>query len=398
MDLTEDQKKLVKAVAECYGTTNIKNKQVIDLAAELGMEPPYWFFQKYATKLSRGVWSIPCEGTKVAEPTTVAMAPAQVIPMKPATAPVATKFDPNAVSEFEYAQVPARDKLYVPFGEFKDVESIIRSAQFFPVFISGLSGNGKTFMVEQACSRAKRPMVRVQMSRETDEDDLIGGFRLINGETKFMKGPVLRAMELGAVLLIDEADRADPGKVMCLQGVLEGKPYYVKKTGEVVHPATGFNIIVTANTKGKGSDDGRYIAATILDDAWLERFPITIEQNYPSESIEKRILRGYNLEEQFIEHLVAWANVIRKTFEEGAIDEVISTRRLVHIAKTFSIFNDRSRAISLCINRFDEETKTAFLDLYAKVDPTVAPETPADETPADEQNVSESGQSSEVPF
>jgi len=401
MDLTEDQKKLVKAVAECYGTTNIKNKQVIDLAAELGMEPPYWFFQKYATKLSRGVWAIPSEGTKVAESKTVAMAPAEVIPMNSVRrpAPVATKFDPNAVSEFEYAQVPERDKMYVPFGEFKDIEGIVRSGEFFPVFISGLSGNGKTFMVEQACSRAKRPMVRVQMSRETDEDDLIGGFRLVNGETKFMKGPVLRAMELGALLLIDEADRADPGKVMCLQGVLEGKPYYVKKTGEVVSPKAGFNVIVTANTKGKGSDDGRYIAATILDDAWLERFPITIEQNYPSESIEKRILRGHGIEDEFINHLVAWANIIRQTFAEGAIDEVISTRRLVHIAKTFKIFNDRTRAINLCINRFDEATKTAFLDLYTKVDPTVVPETPVSDIPVENQQTTDtSGQSVDVSF
>jgi MoxR-like ATPase len=269
---------------------------------------------------------------------------------------------------------------------------------FFPVFISGHSGNGKTFMVEQVCAKVKRPMIRVQMSRETDEDDLIGGFRLIDGETKFMKGPVLRAMELGALLLIDEADRADPGKAMCLQGILEGKPYYMKKTGEIVHATHGFNVIVTANTKGRGSDDGRYVAATMLDDAWLERFPITIEQEYPTAAIEKRILTNYLSDDTiteddkaFIEHLVVWSEIIRKTFTEGAIDELISTRRLVHIAHTFRMIGDRMKAIRLCINRFDEETKTAFLDLYAKVDPTINPvtETPAAETTQAAENTQE---------
>jgi cobaltochelatase CobS len=378
-----------------YGNT-VTNKQVEDLRNEYGISPPYWFFREFAQKESRGKYIIvnaENAGNNYAPPASdvavweddggapvseVAMAPADIIPLTRRSTPAAIRFDPNVVSEYEYAIVPDRDRSYVPFGDFKDVESIIKSCQFFPVFISGLSGNGKTFMVEQACSRAKRPMVRVQMSRETDEDDLIGGFRLIDGETRFMKGPVLRAMELGAVLLIDEADRADPGKVMCLQGVLEGKPYYVKKTGEVVKPEMGFNIIVTANTKGKGSDDGRYVAATILDDAWLERFPITIEQHFPSDAVEKKILRSHGLDDDFITHLVAWSAVIRKTFMEGAIDELISTRRLVHIAKTYALFSNRMRAIELCINRFDEETKTAFLELYAKVDPTVVPETPVE--------------------
>ena len=375
----------VASLMDRHGNT-VTNKQVEDLRNECGIAPPYWFFREFAQKESRGKYNI--VNTEISSSTMlmtdgpwqtpvseVAMAPAVIVPLTRRSAPAVIKFDPNAVSEYEYAIVPDRDRSYVPFGDFKDVESIIKSCQFFPVFISGLSGNGKTFMVEQACSRAKRPMVRVQMSRETDEDDLIGGFRLIDGETKFMKGPILRAMELGAVLLIDEADRADPGKVMCIQGVLEGKPYYVKKTGEVVKPEVGFNIIVTANTKGKGSDDGRYVAATILDDAWLERFPITIEQHFPSDAVEKKILRSHGLDEDFITHLVAWSAVIRKTFMEGAIDELISTRRLVHIAKTYALFSDRMRAIELCINRFDEETKMAFLELYAKVDPTVAPET-----------------------
>jgi len=289
-------------------------------------------------------------------------------------------FDPNAVSSHNYAIVPERDSHYVPFGEFKDIEKIIKSKQFFPIFISGMSGNGKTFMVEQAASRSNTKMIRIQLSKETDEDDLMGGFRLINGETKFIKGPVLRAMELGALLLLDEADRADPGKIMCLQGVLEGKPYFVKKTGEVVYAQTGFNIIVTANTKGKGSEDGRYVSATMLDDAWLERFPITIEQQFPNATVERKILNLYFAdnrqmiedESKFVDKLIMWAEVIRKTFAENAIDEVISTRRLVHIVQTYKLFGDRMRSIRMCINRFDEETKTAFLDLYSKVDETVA--------------------------
>jgi hypothetical protein len=306
---------------------------------------------------------------------------AQVIPIKNKNTESSQKFDPNAESSHDYAIIPDRDKHYVPFGEFKDIEQIIKSELFFPVFISGLSGNGKTFMVEQASARVKRKMIRIQLTKESDEDDLMGGFRLINGETKFIKGPVIRAMELGALLLLDEADRADAGKIMCLQGILEGKPYFVKKTGEVIYPKHGFNIMVTANTKGKGSDDGRYVSATMLDDAWLERFPITIEQNFPNAVIERKILSLYfsdsrDLTEddnKFLDKLIMWAEVIRKTFIENAIDEVISTRRLVHIIRTYTMFGDRMRSIRLCINRFDEETKTAFLDLYTKVDETVSP-------------------------
>ena len=342
-----------------------------------------WIF-KAEYRAGRALYKLPANesvpATVAQEVSIVAMA-ADIVPIRKDTVMTKT-FNPNAVSEHEYAQVPAKDKNYVPFGEFKMIEKIISSGKFFPVFISGHSGNGKTFMVEQACSKAKRAMIRVQMSRETDEDDLIGGFRLIEGETKFMKGPVLRAMEIGALLLIDEADRADPGKAMCLQGILEGKPYYMKKTGEIIKPADGFNIIVTANTKGRGSDDGRYVAATMLDDAWLERFPITIEQEYPSPQIEKKILTNYlndgtmtEDDKSFIEHLTVWSDIIRKTFTEGAIDELISTRRLVHIAQTFRMIGERQKAIRLCINRFDEETKTAFLDLYTKVDPTINPVT-----------------------
>jgi MoxR-like ATPase len=356
-----------------------------------------WIF-KAEYRAGRALYKLPAnesDSAPVAQETSIVAMAAEIVPIRKDT-PVNKTFNPNAVSEHEYAQVPAKDKNYVPFGEFKMIEKIISSGKFFPVFISGHSGNGKTFMVEQACSKAKRAMIRVQMSRETDEDDLIGGFRLIEGETKFMKGPVLRAMELGALLLIDEADRADPGKAMCLQGILEGKPYYMKKTGEIITPAEGFNIVVTANTKGRGSDDGRYVAATMLDDAWLERFPITIEQEYPTPVIEKKILTNYlndgtmtEDDKSFIEHLTVWSDIIRKTFTEGAIDELISTRRLVHIAQTFRMIGERQKAIRLCINRFDEETKTAFLDLYTKVDPTINPvtETPAATTAEKSQEI-----------
>lgn len=385
-----------------------KNREMLDFAASTGLEKKDWnwvFNDDF--KLERGLYKLPDDGVQVTQENvgdrTATHSNVSAVQMTrgtqaaPASQTASKKFDPNALSEYNHAVVPERDKHYVPFGDFKDIETIVRSSKFYPVFIAGLSGNGKTFMVEQACSRAKRPMVRVQMSRETDEDDLIGGFRLIDGETKYLKGPVLRAMELGALLLIDEADRADPGKVMCLQGVLEGKPYYVKKTGEVVTPQPGFNVIVTANTKGKGSDDGRYVAAGILDDAWLERFPITIEQRYPSVKVEARILTGYMQDgqtgdiseddKQFVSNLISWADIIRKTFDEGAVDEVISTRRLVHIVRTYRIFDcDRMRAITLCCNRFDAETKNSFLELYTKVDDTVNPaatQAPAAEKAAD---------------
>lgn len=268
--------------------------------------------------------------------------------------------------------VPAKESTYVPWGNFKDIEMIVGSRQFYPTFITGLSGNGKTMMVEQVCAKLSREYVRVQITPETDEDDLIGGFRLINGETVFFKGPVIHAMEAGAVLLIDEIDRAS-NKLMCLQGVLEGKPVLLKKTGEVVKPSPGFNVIATANTKGKGSEDGRFTAATIIDDAFLERFTITVEQPFPTLKTEEKILKKHmekygKLDAEFAEKLCVWAEVIRKTFEDEGVDEVVSTRRLCHIAQTFAIFEDKMKSIELCISRFDGDTKLAFLDLYTKVD------------------------------
>ena len=272
--------------------------------------------------------------------------------------------------------VPKIDKLFVPFGNFNMVKNVLKSNMFYPIFVTGLSGNGKTFSVEQACASLSRDTIRVNFTVETDEDDLIGGFRLVNGETKFFKGPVIKAMELGAVLLLDEIDLGNPAKIMCLQSILEGSGYFIKKTGEYIEPAEGFTVVATANTKGKGSEDGRFIGTNVLNEAFLERFPVTCEQEYPPVAIEKKILNKVFdslgiIDKEFINKLVDWADIIRKTFYDGGVDEVISTRRLVHIAKAFSIFNDRMTSIDLCINRFDEDTKMSFKDLYTKIDADV---------------------------
>ena len=271
--------------------------------------------------------------------------------------------------------VPDYDETFVPWGNFTEIVKVLKSGMFYPTFVSGLSGNGKTFQIEQACAKLNREYVRVQISPETDEDDLIGGFRLIKGETVYQKGPVIKAMEAGAVLMIDEIDRGT-NKIMCLQGVLEGKPVLIKKTGEVITPKDGFNIIATANTKGKGSEDGRYSGASVIDDAFLERFTITLEQTFPTMQTEEKIVMKHMqkfeaIDEEFAKLLVGWADAIRKTFYDEGIDEVISTRRLCHIVQTFSIFGKRDKAIALCVNRFDDDTKTAFIDLYEKVDATI---------------------------
>jgi hypothetical protein len=302
----------------------------------------------------------------------------KVVPMKapkptPAAAPVVQQRVQSVSSEEVY--VPAKDATFVKWGYFADVKKIIDSKMFFPMYVAGLSGNGKTMMVEQACAQAKREYVRVQITPETDEDDLIGGFRLLNGETVFAKGPVIKAMEAGAILLIDEIDRGS-NKLMALQGVLEGKPVLIKKTGEVVQPAPGFNVIATANTKGQGDENGRFIAATIIDEAFLERFNVTLEQPYPSISVEKKIVANHMAkfgadDAVFAEKLVDWGQAIRKTFEDGGVDDIISTRRLCHIVQTFSIFGDRKKAIELCVNRFDPDTRAAFIDLYEKLDAEV---------------------------
>ena len=263
--------------------------------------------------------------------------------------------------------VPECDPNYIPFGNFADVKRIIKSGIFYPTFVTGLSGNGKTLSIEQACAQLGREIIRVNITIETDEDDLIGGFRLVGGETVFHRGPVVEALERGAVLLLDELDLAS-NKIMCLQSILEGKGVYLKKVNEMVKPADGFQIFATANTKGKGSEDGRFIGTNVLNEAFLERFPVTFEQEYPTPSTEAKILSKICADTRFVSHLVDWADIIRKTFNDGGVDEVISTRRLVHIVKAYSIFGNKQKALEVCVNRFDDETKQAFIDLYDKVD------------------------------
>ena len=291
-------------------------------------------------------------------------------------APAAT---PAVVESVVQNLVPSKDDTFVPFGNFTDVKKIINSKIFYPVFITGLSGNGKTFSVEQACAALGRELIRVNLTIETDEDDLIGGFRLVDGNTVWHNGPVIEALERGAILLLDEIDLAS-NKVMCLQSILEGKGVFLKKTGRYVKPAAGFNIIATANTKGKGSDDGRFIGTNVLNEAFLERFALTFEQDYPTPKTEQKILEGISLDlgledREFCEKLASWADIIRKTFKDGGIDEVISTRRLVHIIRAYAIFGKRMKSIEVCVNRFDDETKTSFIELYDKLDASVAVET-----------------------
>jgi hypothetical protein len=272
--------------------------------------------------------------------------------------------------------IPEKDDTFVSFGNFSDVKKIIQSGIFYPTFITGLSGNGKTFSVEQACSQLKREYIRVNITLESDSDDLLGGFRLVNGETVWHNGPVVEAMERGAILLLDEIDLAS-NKIMCLQSVLEGKGVFLKKIGVHIAPKAGFNVFATANTKGKGSDDGRFIGTNVLNEAFLERFPITFEQQYPTITIETKILTNVaqslkipmiGEHTDFIKHLCNWSDIIRKTFADGGIDEVISTRRLVHIIKAYSIFGKKDKALKVCLNRFDDETKATFVELYDKID------------------------------
>ena len=282
---------------------------------------------------------------------------------------------PAVVPPIEQNLIPEVDPNFVKFGNFPDVKKIIQSKEFYPCFITGLSGNGKTLGVEQACAQLKREVVRVNITIETDEDDLIGGFRLVNGSTVWHNGPVIEALERGAILLLDEIDLAS-NKILCLQSILEGNGIFLKKIGRFVRPAKGFNIFATANTKGKGSDDGRFIGTNVLNEAFLERFPVTFEQSYPKPSVEQKILDkiAHNLgvkDTEFCKRLVDWGDIIRKTFYDGGIEEIISTRRLVHIVRAYSIFNDKMKAIQVCVNRFDDETKQAFLELYDKVDADV---------------------------
>lgn len=377
---SEDQRKeLVAKLIAQYGKIATK-EQIVSYCETNNLPNPHFIIACREIKIGKSQYDL----SQMFEPVTIDTSTpenvfpamqAQVIPMKKR---IAVEID---------STIPAKDSTYVPFGFYKQLEMILKSKTFYPVFVTGLSGNGKTTMVEQAAAKLGRECIRVNISIETDEDDLIGGNTLQDGNVIYREGPVLMAMRRGAILLIDEIDRGS-NKLMCLQSILEGKPYFNKKTGEMVYAEKGFTIVATANTKGRGTEDGRFIAAQILDDAFLERFPITVEQEYPSPATEKKIvinkMEFFNkVDTEFADKLISWAEVIRKTFEEGGVDEIISTRRLVNIVQAYSIFDNREDAISYCINRFDDDTKTAFMDLYVKM---TAPEAPAEQAqPVDDE-------------
>ena len=362
MSLNRNQIAFVKAAEELFGTGSILTRDGIQhVIEENDLSFPHWFVTKSEYRVERGQYKLPDIGTKKnvkTEPDMEVALAAQVLEFK----------QPKLVDDSDVS-IPTKYPDYVPFGFFKDLRNIIKSDMFYPVFITGLSGNGKTLMVEQVCAELGRECIRVNISIETDESDLLGGPTLVNGNVVNRDGPVITAMKRGAILLIDEVDRGS-NKLMCLQGILEGKPYYNKKNGEMVYSKNGFSIIATANTKGRGSEEGRYLSQ-ILDDAFLERFPITVEQEYPDVKTEKKILTPLIDDKDFVEKLTQWADIVRQSFDQGAVDEIISTRRLVHIAKAFKIFGDRMKAIELCVARFDTDTKMAFLDLYSKVDAKV---------------------------
>ena len=369
MSLTPAKKRFVDLASAKYGEGAVMTRdEVRAFVKEADLGWVSWFVRA-PYRVGTGKFKLPVNGEMMA-------------PVKPKKlkVPVMKNSEVGEESVVAYHNptenlVPDKDPLYVPFGNFNDVFSIIKSGRYYPAFITGLSGNGKTFMVEQACAKAKREYFRVNITVETDEDDLLGHYALIDGNTVWQDGPVVKAMERGAILLLDEIDLAS-SKIMCLQPVLEGKGVYLKKVNRFVSPSVGFNVLATANTKGKGSEDGRFIGTNILNEAFLERFPITVEQEYPSMSVERKILdkvfASLDIEAgDFAEKLVTWADIIRKTFYEGGIDEIIATRRLVHIVNAYAIFGDRKKAIEMCIARFDDDTKTSFLDLYSKCDSEV---------------------------
>ena len=348
-EITEDQvKSIVKKVGRSgFGLGHIKQSKM---------------YENGKFTLPSDIPSVPKEVTP--KPTDVQEQPQSVVSL------VATNMEKQNL-------VPSKFEGFVPWGHFKDIKQIVKSGIFYPVFVTGLSGNGKTLMIEQVHADMKKELIRVNITIETDEDDLLGGFRLVNGETKFVPGPVIEAMEKGCTLLLDECDLGS-NKLMCLQPVLEGKGVYLKKVNKWVTPKDGFNVMATANTKGKGSEDGRFIGTNILNEAFLERFAITIEQPYPASSVEQKIVLGSmkkygSVDEDFAKNLVTWSEVIRKTFFDGGVDELISTRRLDHIAKSFSIFKDKKKSIELCVARFDDDTKDSFLDLYSKIDAGINP-------------------------
>tara|TARA_Y100000310_G_scaffold344909_1_gene460421 strand:+ start:20840 stop:22027 length:1188 start_codon:yes stop_codon:yes gene_type:complete len=358
MKMTPERAEFIEKGHERHGPV-ITRKEVLDLAKELGHPVPTWLLNDTEFRYARGEYSLPIHLVPGHEEEEVVVAPKD----QPITV-VST----NSALRNNNSLVPVIDPLFVKFGFTDDLIKILKSGIFYPVFITGLSGNGKTFGVSQACAQAGVELIRANIVAETDEDDLIGGYRLVDGNTVWQDGPAIEAMKRGAKLLLDEVDLGT-SKILCLQSILEGAGYFVKKTGEYVTPAPGFNVVATANTKGKGSDDGRFMGTQTMNEAFLERFAITVEQEYPSMSVEKKILnkifKKLNLNNpSFIETVVRWANAIRETYYDDAVDEVISTRRLVHISNALQIFGDEEKAVKMCLNRFDAETSTGFFDLF----------------------------------
>ena len=392
MEYTEKQLKFLSAAIVKYGEGAIMSKESItEIAEEIGMKFPFWLTDTRRmgsfTKVDKDTYRLPAlhGGEGASEADVVVSTPAVVDKVVVESKNTESTFDMSTY--FNPAElIPKKDPLFVAHGHFSDLIKVLNSKKFYPVFETGESGTGKTYMTEQACAKLKREFIRVNITVETDEDDLLGHYALIDGNTVWQDGPVIIAMERGAVLLLDEIDLAS-NKVMCLQPILEGKGVYLKKINRMVTPAAGFTVVATANTKGKGSEDGRFVFTNILNEAFLERFPITMEVGYPTSQIEKKIVNKVldSLgvpDPDFAEKLVNWANAIRKTFYDGGIDEVIATRRLVHISNAFAIFGDRMKSIEMCVNRFDEDTKTSFLDLYSKIDAEAV--IPSDETEAEE--------------
>ena len=366
-NLNATQTEQVEALFKHYGRVEISRSEINDFVKSGEISNPSWLKNdKY--KVSRGVYSLPIEGNDFS-PTLTDVPLVEETPNETVTQAA------FIVSSLVGNIVPEKDPVFVPWGYFKDIKKIVTSKQFYPIFVTGLSGNGKTMNVQQACAATNRECIRVNITIETDEDDLLGGYRLQDGQTVWQNGPVIEAMERGALLLLDEIDLAS-SKIMCLQPILEGNGVFLKKINRFVKPSKGFNVIATANTKGQGSEDGKFIGTNILNEAFLERFPITIEQAYPTNKIENKILLNVMSEKnltktvdvEFANSLVTWADIIRKTFYEGGVDELISTRRLVHIVEAFAIFKNKMKAIEMCTNRFDLDTKTSFLDLYTKID------------------------------
>ena len=361
MYLSPRKKLFVDTATEMFGEGAVITKsQKTEAAEKAGVPFPTWF-KGEGFSVGYNAYKLPSEGGVPAAPITAAPENAEASMVNL----VATNMEKQNL-------IPGKFDGFVPWGNFSLIEKVVKSGMFYPIFITGLSGNGKTLMVEQVCAKLNKELIRVNITIETDEDDLLGGFRLVNGETKFVPGPVIEAMERGCTLLLDECDLGS-NKLLALQPVLEGKGVYLKKINKWVTPKDGFNVMATANTKGKGSDDGRFIGTNILNEAFLERFAVTMEQPYATVATETKIInlamKKYGAEDEgFAKNLVTWADVIRKTFYDGGVDEVISTRRLDHIVKAFAIFGDKMQAIELCVARFDEDTKVSFIDLYTKID------------------------------